>query len=63
MEEEMKYEEAVAQLEQIVNQIENNELGIDELTDKLKQAQKLLKMCKDKLYKTSKEIEKLLSEE
>jgi exodeoxyribonuclease VII small subunit len=63
MKEEMNYEEAMTQLEQIVEQIENNELGIDELTSKLKQAQRLLKMCKDKLTKTDKEIEKLLGKE
>ena len=63
MKEEMNYEEAMTQLEQIVEQIENNELGIDELASKLKQAQRLLKMCKDKLTKTDKEIEKLLGKE
>ncbi|MBO5612581.1 MAG: exodeoxyribonuclease VII small subunit [Prevotella sp.] len=63
MKEEMNYEEAMTQLEQIVEQIENNELGIDELTSKLKQAQRLLKMCKDKLTKTDKEVEKLLGKE
>lgn len=63
MKEEMNYEEAMTQLEQIVEQIENNELGIDELASKLKQAQRLLKMCKDKLTKTDKEVEKLLGKE
>ena len=63
MKEEMNYEGAMTQLEQIVEQIENNELGIDELASKLKQAQRLLKMCKDKLTKTDKEIEKLLGKE
>lgn len=63
MKEEISYEEAMTQLEQIVEQIENNELGIDELTSKLKQAQRLMKMCKDKLTKTDKEIEKLLGKE
>lgn len=63
MKEEISYEETMTQLEQIVEQIENNELGIDELTSKLKQAQRLLKMCKDKLTKTDKEVEKLLGKE
>ena len=63
MKEEISYEEAMTLLEQIVEQIENNELGIDELTSKLKQAQRLLKMCKDKLTKTDKEVEKLLGKE
>ncbi len=52
----MKYEEAIARLESIVAQIERNELDIDELADSLKEAQKLIKLCKDKLYKTNEKI-------
>lgn len=59
----MKYEEAIQQLETIVAQIENNELDIDQLTDRLKEAQKLIKWCKDKLYKTDEKIKALLNVE
>ncbi|MBR4996892.1 MAG: exodeoxyribonuclease VII small subunit [Bacteroidaceae bacterium] len=59
----MKYEEAIQQLETIVSQIEKNELDIDQLTDRLKEAQKLIKLCKDKLYKTDEKIKALLGEE
>ncbi len=59
----MKYEEAIQQLETIVAQIENNELDIDQLTDRLKEAQKLIKLCKDKLYKTDEKIKALLNVE
>lgn len=59
----MKYEEAVAQLEEIVEKMENDELDIDQLTDQLKRAKELVKVCKDKLTKTDGEIKKLLSEE
>ena len=48
---EMKYEEAVAQLEVIVRRMETGELNLDSLADELKKAQKLIKMCKDKLTK------------
>ena len=57
----MKYEEAIQQLETIVAQIENNELDIDQLADRLKEAQKLIKWCKDKLYKTDEKIKSLLT--
>jgi exodeoxyribonuclease VII small subunit len=40
MEKEIKYEEAVRQLETIVKKMENDELDIDSLTDELKTAQK-----------------------
>ena len=62
MAKEIKYEEALSQLEDIVSKMENEELDIDELTTELKQAQKLVKLCKDKLTKTDKEIKSILKE-
>ena len=59
----MKYEEAIKELETIVSQIENNELDIDQLAVRLKEAQKLIRLCKDKLYKTDEKIKALLGEE
>ena len=59
----MKYEEAVAQLEAIVRRMETGELNLDSLAYELKKAQKLIKMCKDKLTKTDEEIKKMLEEE
>ncbi len=63
MEKAMKYEEAMKQLEQIVSKMENDELDIDQMSEQLKKAQQLIKLCKDKLMKTDKEIQKILSEE
>ena len=60
---EIKYEEAVALLEEIVDKMENDELDIDQLSDQLKRAKELFKLCKDKLTKTDEEIKKLLSED
>ena len=62
MAKEIKYEEALSQLEDIVSKMENEELDIDELTTELKQAQKLVKLCKDKLTKTDKERTTILKE-
>lgn len=59
----MKYEEAVRQLETIVDKLESNELGIDQLSTELKKAQQLIKLCKDKLTKTDNEIRKLLDKD
>ena len=56
----MKYEEAMKELETIVSQIEKNELDIDQLAERLKEAQKLIKLCKDKLYKTDEKIKAML---
>lgn len=59
----MKYEEAVGQLEAIVRRMETGELDLDSLAEELKKAQKLIKMCKDKLTKTDEEIKKMLEKE
>ncbi len=58
----MKYEEAMATLEQIVARMENNELDLDTMSEELKKAKQLIKLCKDKLTKTDQEIRKLLNE-
>ena len=56
------YSEAMAHLEKIVSQIDNNELEIDVLAEKIKEANGIIAFCSDKLTKADKEIEKLLSE-
>lgn len=58
--EEIKYEEALDRLERIVKQMENDELDIDVMGEQLKQAQKLIKLCKDKLTKADNEIKRIL---
>lgn len=63
MAESAKYEEAMSRLEEIVRQMENDELDIDVLGEKLREAQRLAKMCKAKLTKTDEEIRKILDEE
>ena len=63
MEENLKYEEAMAQIEAIVHKMENNELDIDELAAQLKTAQRLIKFCKDKLTKTEEELSKIQAEQ
>ena len=59
----MKDEEAVRQLEEIVRKMEDNELDIDEMGEQLKEAQRLIKFCKDRLTKTDEEIKKILGED
>ena len=62
MNDELKYEEALAQIETIVRKMEANEYDIDELAAQLKTAQQLIKFCKDKLTKTEEELQKINSE-
>lgn len=63
MPKEMKYEVAVTQLEDIVRKMESGELDIDSLSQQLKTAKKLIKMCNDKLTKADADIKKIMSGE
>lgn len=56
------YTEAMARLEEIVRQIDANELELDVLADKIKEANKIIAFCSDNLTKADAEIEKLLQE-
>ena len=54
------YAQAMSRLEQIVRQIDSNELDIDQLGEKIKEATELITFCTDLLTKTDAEVEKLL---
>ncbi|MDR0973783.1 MAG: exodeoxyribonuclease VII small subunit [Prevotellaceae bacterium] len=56
------YKDAVERLETIVRQIESNELDIDVLEERLKEANILIDFCERKLTKAESEIEKLLAD-
>jgi exodeoxyribonuclease VII small subunit len=58
----LTYQEALLEVEDILAKIENEELDIDELSEKVKRVSFLLKFCKDKLHKTNEEVEKILGE-
>lgn len=58
----LSYKEAVAEVEEILSQIENEELEVDELTEKVKRATTLLKWCREKLRKTEEEVESILKD-
>jgi len=52
----MKYSKAIKQLEDIIQRIENEEIDIDELSDKVREASALVKLCKDKIEKAEMEV-------
>ncbi|NMA73614.1 MAG: exodeoxyribonuclease VII small subunit [Bacteroidales bacterium] len=62
MKKKLSYTEAIERLEEIVNLIESNELEIDELTNKIKEANDLIQLCTEKLTKVDQEVEKILLE-
>ncbi|MBO2524531.1 MAG: exodeoxyribonuclease VII small subunit [Bacteroidales bacterium] len=57
------YTEAFSELQQIVQEMENADISVDELSDKIKRCTMLIKLCKDKLTKTEAEIAKIMQTE
>ena len=56
------YKEAVEKLRRIVAEIEQGDLDVDLLSDKVKEATRLIKLCKEKLYKADEQVKKVLEE-
>ena len=59
---EISYSEAIAEIEEILYLIENEELDIDILSDKVKRVSTLIKLCKKKLHNTELEVQKILDD-
>ena len=62
MEKKETYNEAVEKLRAIVEDIESGELDVDVLSEKVKEARRLIKLCKEKLFKADEEVKKILEE-
>lgn len=56
------YAQAMSRLEAIVRQIDNNELEIDQLAEKIKEANEIITFCSSRLTKAEQEVEKLLAQ-
>ena len=61
--EKISYSDAIAEIESILQKIEDGNLNVDELTEKVSRVTDLLKICRDRLYLTEKQINKILEEE
>lgn len=59
---ELRYEEAIAELEEIVRDIEFGEISVDDLSEKIKRSAVLIKFCKQKLKSTEENVEEILKE-
>lgn len=57
-----KYAQLTEELENIIEQIENEDITVDELTEKVKRATQLINTCKTILTKTEEEVNALLKE-
>ena len=62
MSDKINYTDAFIELQEIVSQIEEGEISVDELSEKVKRAAKLIKICKTKLTTTEEDVDKILKE-
>ena len=63
MENNLTYEQALAELQAIVDELQEETTGIDELVVKTKRAAELIHFCREKLRKAETEIDQLFREE
>ncbi len=56
------YTEAFEELQSIVRDIEQGEITVDELSEKVKRAAMLIKICKQKLTTTEEDVSRILKE-
>ncbi len=62
MDKEISYTEAFKKLQDIVQKMENADISVDDLNENIKEASRLIRICKDKLTKTEEEVNKTISE-
>ena len=57
-----KYTEAFEELQEIVSDMEDGNISVDELAEKVKRATILIRICKAKLSATEGDVQKILKE-
>ncbi len=61
-EEQLSYESAAAELEQILAELESGKIGIDQLAAKVERAGLLLRFCHDKLRDTEQKVSAIIED-
>lgn len=56
------YEKAMHELQEIVDQLQEDAIGIDELSEKVKRAAELIQFCKEKLRTTESDVKDIFGE-
>lgn len=62
MNKQINYTQAFEELQNIVTEIEQGEISVDELSEKVKRAATLIKICKTKLTNTEEDVTQILKE-
>jgi exodeoxyribonuclease VII small subunit len=58
----IKYNEAVSELNTILEDLESERVDVDELTVRVKRAVELIKLCREKIEETELEVRKIVKE-
>ena len=58
----LTYQEALEELTDLVNELENENIPIDDLAEKVKRASDLIGYCQSKLTQTNTEVKKIITQ-
>ena len=58
----LNYQKALTELQHIVSQLEEDEVSIDELSEKINRAAELVKFCQSKLREAEKKVNDLFKD-
>ena len=59
---ELKYGKAIERLDEIIGNIESDDIDVDELSLRLKEAVNLVKLCKSKIDKAELEVKQVVDD-
>jgi exodeoxyribonuclease VII small subunit len=59
---EIKYSKAMKRLDEILQKIEGEEIDVDELADRVKEAVQLIRVCKEKIERAQMEVTKVVDD-
>lgn len=59
---EISYEEAMAEVEQILSELQQETVNVDTLSERVKRASELITLCRAKLRKAEGEVAKIFAE-
>ncbi len=58
----LNYGQAMEELEAIVEEMDNADIGIDELSEKVKRASELIRFCRKALHTTEENVDNILKD-
>jgi exodeoxyribonuclease VII small subunit len=60
--EDVKYSEAVSELEELLEQIDSEDVDLDDLAVKVERASELIRVCRDKIQHTEMQVRTIIED-